>query len=241
MKRCTKKKKTQAGAFSPRAARAKRQSSAPSIMKYGKRRWLGRPRDLSLTYTTPQGAAALPDGSATFGEGKKKKKITTNTDDRAHFRHNEIKLGESRAIKLPSGIMVMPTIGCKRTEKKKSFRAALSENVPRHYQWDWYRRHYIKSLPVFVITSVICALSRLMADLAAGLWRLCSSDICLLTRCETAAAAFLTRLGNSLRVSDPDAETSVGILIYRKLEWMCGSVGFNYKGMREFLFMGSIN
>lgn len=51
------------------------------------------------------------------GEGE----ITTNTHDRAHSRHNEIKLKELRAIKLPSGIVVMPTIGCKRTKKKKPF------------------------------------------------------------------------------------------------------------------------
>lgn len=50
---------------------------------------------------------------------RKKKKITTNIDDRAHFRHNEIKLKELRAIKLPSGTVATPTIGFGWDKKKK--------------------------------------------------------------------------------------------------------------------------
>lgn len=110
MKRCT---EIRAGTSDQTTE--KRPSSAPSIMKYGKGRWLSQPPDLGLTYTTPRGQQrsqmALP-------HYRKKKKIATNIDDRAHFRHNEIKLKELRAIKLPSGIMAMPTIGLGWDKKK---------------------------------------------------------------------------------------------------------------------------
>lgn len=78
-----------------------------------------RPPDLSLTYSTPPGGQQRSQMARATLWGERVKKISANLDDRAHFLHDEIKLKELRAIKLPSGITVTATIGYEDEKKKK--------------------------------------------------------------------------------------------------------------------------